>query len=160
MSAFTLVYTRAFPIPFYSDSVNIPYPNVVKQGTASGSISPQRLIIPSGNFDGIQIGDTVFNDSATMSAYVVGVENSTTLILSDDIFTSGGDSYTIYQGMNNGCYIYVPDYTAAAPGSGVIEVETIGGDIAIFVNPPAGVLPVQVVKVTTGTDIAKLVALW
>lgn len=158
MSAFTLVYTRAFQIPFFSDSVNIPYPNVVKQGTNT-STAINQLKDSSANFSGIQVGDTVFNDSAQMSANVVGVENSKTLILSDDIFTSGGDSYTIYQGMNNGCYIYVPDGVFAG-GGGVLEVETIGGDIVSFFNPPAGVLPVQVFKVRTGTSIGKLLALW
>lgn len=159
MSTFTLVYTRALTLDTYSDKVNIPYPNVVKTGTSTAIITNQ-LRDSSANFNGIQVGDIVYSISSTLYAYVAGFVDSTTLLLSDDIFSSTGEDYIIYQGQNNGCYIYVPNYIAPAPGSGVIEVETIGGDIVTFINPPAGVLPVQVLKVMPNTTIAKLVALW
>jgi hypothetical protein len=159
MSAFTLVYTRALTLDTYSDKVNIPFPNVVKTGTNTAIITNQ-LRDSSANFNGIQVGDTVYNSSSTIYAYVTGFVDSITLLLSDDIFSSTGEEYIIYQGQNNGCYIYVPNYTAGAPSTGVIEVETIGGDIVTFNNPPAGVLPIQVFKVMPNTTIAKLVALW
>jgi len=155
MSAFTLVYTRALEITWYSDDVNIPYPNVVKAGTNT-SVNVNQLIDSSADFNGIQIGDIVLNSSADQVAYVVGFINSTTLLLSDNIFTSGGDNYKIFQGQNEGCYLYVPTQTAGA----TIEVETIGGDIVRFSQPPVGIIPVQVRKIFSGTDAVNLVALW
>ena len=154
MSAFTLIYTRALNLSFYSDDVNIPFPNVVKTGTNT-TVVTNKLVDSTANFSGIQVGDTVYNSDALILAYVVAVENNTTLLLSDDAFSSGSENYTIYQGQNYGCYIYVP---AASPG--IIEVETIGGDIVSFFDPPAGVLPVQVRKNKSGTTISKLIALW
>jgi hypothetical protein len=154
MSAFTLIYTRALELPFYSDTVNIPFPNVVKTGTNT-SVVANKLVDSTANFSGIQVGDTVYNSNDLILAYVVAVENNTTLLLSDDAFTSGGAAYTIYQGQNYGCYIYVP-----AASAGNIEVETIGGDIVTFFAPPGGVLPVQVFKIMSGTSINDLVALW
>ena len=156
MSAFTLIYTRALSLDFYSDDVNIPFPNVVKTGTNT-SVVAGRLVDSTANFSGIQVGDTVYNSDALILAYVVAVENNTTLLLSDDAFTSGSENYKIYQGKNNGCYIYIP--AGVTPGS-IVEVETIGGDIVSFFDPPAGVLPVQVFKNKSGTTINRLIALW
>ena len=156
MSAFTLIYTRALELSFYSDDVNIPFPNVVKTGTNT-SVVAKKLIDSTANFSGIQVGDTVYNSSALILAYVVAVENNTTLLLSDDVFTVGSENYTIYQGQNYGCYIYIP---ADAGAGSIVEVETIGGDIVSFYDPPAGVLPVQVFKIKSGTTISKLIALW
>jgi len=154
MSAFTLIYTRALELSFYSDDVNIPFPNVVKTGTNT-SVVANKLVDSTANFSGIQVGDTVYNSIDLILAYVVAVENNTTLLLSDDAFTSGSATYKIYQGKNNGCYIYIP---AESPGT--VEVETIGGDIVSFFDPPAGVLPIQVFKIRSGTNISKLIALW
>ena len=160
MSAFTLVYTRALDV-IPNDNTNIPFPNPIITGTTDGSWVG-KLIDPSKNFNqsGVLIGDIVFNKTdGALFAYVVGIENNFTLLLSNNVMGDGED-YIIYQGQNYGCYIYVPNYTASGPASGNIEVETIGGDIVIFNNPPAGVLPVQVRKVLTGTSIGKLIALW
>lgn len=160
MSTFTLVYTRAYAIPFYSDDVNIPFPNVVKSVTNTSAI-PNKLVDISGNFSGIQVGDTVVKMSGTPdSAYVIGIENNTTLLLSKDLSLLIGDVCNIHQGQNYGCYIYVPYIDYTVDGNGTLEVETIGGDIVTFFNPPAGVLPVQVFKVRTVTSIGKLIALW
>jgi hypothetical protein len=160
MSAFTLVYTRAADV-IPNDRTDIPFPNPTITGTTVGGFVG-KLIDSDKNFNksGVLIGDIVFNKTdGTLFGYVIGIENNSTLLLSDNMIADGED-YVIYQGQNYGCYIYVPNYTAAAPGSGVIEVETIGGDIVIFNNPPAGILPVQVRKVLTGTSIPKLIALW
>jgi hypothetical protein len=144
-------------LTWLSDDVNIPFPNIVKSGTTTGSFV-DKLIDPFANFSGIQIGDIVRNVTYDYVAYVVGIENNTTLLLSSNIFGDGED-YVIYQGQNYGCYIYVPS-TDYSVGAQKLVVETIGGDIVTFVNPPAGVLPVQVFKVTTATDVPKLIALW
>jgi hypothetical protein len=154
MSAFTLVYTRA-AIVYPSNTVNIPFPNMVMYGTNT-SIGTDQLIDSAVDFiaSGIKVGDTVF--SVTLAAYAIVVGVSTTILtLSDDIFLASPEDYIIYQSPNYGCYIYIP------MGSiGDLEVETIGGDQIVFTNPPGGILPVQVRKVQMGTTIGNLLALW
>jgi hypothetical protein len=161
MSAFTLVYTRASKIPCLSDDVDIPFPNIVKAGNATNTLA-FRLKDSSANFSGIQVGDIVVKLSAIVeSAYVVGIENNETLILSKDIVVTG-DTYNIYQGQNYGCYLHVNDYDELT-ASLVLQVETIGGDVVIFDQPPPGVLPVQVRKLMSGSDfnkITQITALW
>jgi len=158
MSVFTLIYTRALDV-VPSDEVNIPFPNIATTGAAT-SVVTDKLVDSSADFitGGIQIGDTVYNQSTNAFAYVTGVQNATTLLLSTDIM-GVPDGYTIYQGSNQGCYIYVPtiDYSI---GNLRLEVVTLGGDAITFQNPPAGVLPVQILKVTTGTNVPNLIALW
>lgn len=155
MSAFTLIYTRA-AVVYPSADVNIPYPNAVVNG-ASTSFSPYLLIDVNVDFleSGIKVGDTVFNSSNFTYAIVTAV-TANELTLSDDIFTDI-ESYTIYQGVNNGCYIYVHPQA----GEFIIQVETIGGDNINLFSPPAGVLPIQVKKVIETTDLShNLIALW
>jgi hypothetical protein len=157
MSAFTLVYTRAINLPFTSSTVNIPFPNIVKTGVATATAT-FGLTDTSANFNGIQIGDIVFNNVTFQPAYVTGITDATKLTLSANIFVAT-NSYTIYQGNNYGCYIYFPYVDYAVEKGGAIEVETIGGDIVTFFNPPAGVLPVQIFKVIAST-LGKLRIVW
>ena len=155
MSAFTLVYTRAAEV-FPSDTVNIPFPNAVMSGTST-SFGANLLIDTTVDFEasGIKVGDTVFNPTDETYALVVSVV-ATELKLTADIFPSSPEDYIIYQGVNNGCYIYVPIQTAGAS----LSVETIGGDQIQFSGISAGILPVQVKKVLEATTAIKLVALW
>lgn len=155
MSAFTLIYTRAARV-YPSNRINIPYPNLVLSGVTT-SLGTNLLVDNTLDFLalGIKVGDTVFNVSDERYALVVSV-SSNELKLSEDIFTTSPEDYLIYQGVNNGCYIYVP----VQEGDVFLDVETIGGDQVIFHNPPAGILPVQVKKVLQDTTASKLVALW
>lgn len=157
MSVFKNSFSVA-AVVYPSDTVNIPYPNEVKIGTVT-SISPNtRLIDSTQNFitSGIKVGDTVFNTTNQTYAYVVGVY-TTYLILSENIFTAIGQSYSILQGENNGCYLYIG---GTSSGSGV-EVETIGGNIISFSGVNAGqVLPIQVKKVFTSSTADLIIALW
>lgn len=155
MSAFTLIYTRAARV-YPSNTVNIPYPNIVLSG-ATTSLGTNLLVDNTVDFLelGIKVGDTVFNVSDEVYALVVSV-SANQLKLSADIFTTSPEDYLIYQGVNNGCYIYVPAQEAGV----ILDVETIGGDQVIFNDPPAGVLPVQVKKVLQDTTATNLVALW
>ena len=160
MGVFKSQFTTALDLSIFSDTVDIPYPNVVLQSFATGTV-PYQIVDTTVDFisAGIKIGDIVWGVTSNASAYVVGIINSTTLLLSEDI-VSATDEYQIYQGKNDGCYIYVPNYIAAGIPTGSIAVETIGGNIVVFSNPPAGILPVQVRKVVIGTSITKLIALW
>jgi hypothetical protein len=155
MSAFTLIYTRA-AVVYPSNTVNIPFPNIVMIGTNS-SFGTKLLVDTAVDFEanGINVGDTVFNPTDETYAIVVRV-TATELELTADIFPTSPEDYVIYQGVNNGCYIYVPAQEAGA----TLDVETIGGDQVIFNDPPAGVLPVQVKKVLQDTTATNLVALW
>lgn len=155
MSVFTTVYSRALEI-YKNGNTNIPFPNVVLEGTSTFS-SEDRLIDGNANFiaSGIQVGDIVFTYNSLSYAYVVGIQNENTLLLSHDIMTAGY-TYKIYQGVNQGCYIYVPP---SDPGS-YIEITTLGGDTVQISDPAPGVIPIQVVAVTYNTNIGKLVALW
>lgn len=140
-----------------SDDVNIPFPNNVLSGT-NDSVSLNRLVDSSANFvtSGIKVGDTVLCNDLAIYAYVVAVL-PTYLQLSNDIFTSVGFSYSIFQGVNNGCYIYVGTVT----GGTDLEVETIGGNVITFSGLAEGeILPVQVRKVFTTSTAGKLIALW
>ena len=155
MSAFTLVYTRAAGVN-PSNTVNIPFPNIVDSGTIT-SVVANSLVDSAVNFQniGIKVGDTAFNTITKKYAIVIQV-SPTTLKLSADIFLVAAQDYAIYQGVNNGCYIYVPTQAAGT----ILDIETIGGDQVIFNNPTAGVLPVQVRKVLEDTTAVNLVALW
>jgi hypothetical protein len=156
MSVFTSIYTRALPLNIYSNQVDIPYPFVVASGTIT-TISVDLLIDTTADFSGIKVGDTVWCITAGSAATVVAVINNTTLQLTDIGSWAGGYDYKVYQGANNGCYIFVPTQPDI---NFQLEVETIGGDIVTFNSPPAGVLPVQVRKVLDSTNAFKLVALW
>lgn len=141
-----------------ADNVNIPFPNNVKSGTVTSITPNTRLIDSTADFveSGIKVGDTVLcNDNGTY-AYVISV-STTYLELSADIFTAVGESYLIFQGENNGCYIYVG---SVSNGSDV-DVETISGNVVTFGGVIAGeILPVQVRKVFTTSTAGKFVALW
>lgn len=158
MGVFKSQFTTALQLSIISDTVDIPYPNKVLNSYTTAGVAYQ-LIDTTVDFisAGIQIGDIVWGLTSTASAYVVGIKNSTTLLLSEDI-VSATDEYQIYQGKNDGCYLWV--WSQAAMSGESIVVETINGDIVTFSAPPAGVLPVQVRKVLQGTTVGKLVALW
>jgi hypothetical protein len=156
MSTFTLVYTRVAEV-YPSDDVNIPFPNVVKAGSAS-DVGAYLLIDDTVDFVaiGIKVGDTVFNASTQLYALVTAVATNE-LTLSLDIFLTT-DDYVIYQGVNNGCYIYIPTTETGQ----ILQVETIGGDNVYIFDPPAGVFPLQVKKVLTSTTYtgSRLLAMW
>jgi hypothetical protein len=156
MSAFTLVYTRAAGV-FPNDTVNIPYPYMVLDGTNT-STGTNLLIDSTVNFQtkGIKIGDTVMSVLGATVAWATVIDVGTTSItLSANIFPTIGTDYFIYQGTNSGCYLYIG-------GTGTVSVVTIGGDSVSFVDVLAGtVLPVQVLRVNaTGTNATSIVALW
>lgn len=155
MSVFKDTFSVALDI-IPNDNTNIPFPNVVKTGTTDG-VATNQLRDTGAQFiqSGIQVGDIVYNGSSSQYAYVTGVEDDR-LYLSADIFISG-ELYQIFQGVNQGCYIYIGD---TASGD-VLEVVTLGGNTVSFFGLKAGtILPVQVLKVTSGTNAVKLIALW
>lgn len=73
------------------------YTDKLSTATNTG-ISPDFLIDSAANFiaDGIEEDDIVANDTTGDVAVVLQVSSATTLLLSSDIFTSIGDTYSIY----------------------------------------------------------------
>lgn len=156
MSVFKDTFSLALEI-YPNDITNIPFPNAVLTGVTTG-VGLNQLKETGTDFValGIQVGDTVFNEISKLYAYVIAVENEA-LLISENIFPNSNESYVIYQGVNQGCNIYIGD-----TGSGdTMEVVTLGGDTVRFSYLKSGtILPVQVLKVTSNTSATKLVALW
>ena len=147
---------RALYVTFYSDTVNIPYPEVVVQG---GTVSTTDLtILEDNNVDfqtnGVEPGDIIWNLSSGDSCSVVGVNGSSRLLTDSLLGFSAGDVYWIYKNSNEGCVLF-------SGSGGNLEVETVGGDIVTFTNVPAGTfVPVQVLKVRKLTSATDVIALW
>ena len=161
MSVFKSQFSRALKV-IPSDNANIPFINVVKQGTTTG-VQVSKLKDNNGNFivNNVAIGDIVYNTTTSLAATVVSLQDSTTVFLNANIFLAAGDSYVIYQASaqtgigNEGCCLYVG-------GAGNIAVTTIGDDVITFNAVPAGtILQVQVYRLSaTGTTATNINALW
>jgi hypothetical protein len=147
---------RAFPVTIFSNEVNIPFPALSTLGAATAGTS--GFILEDTNADFVQgqinPGDIIHNTGVGVADIVVGVISPTQLEIAYGVF-SPGDDYVIYAGNNHqGCVLYI-----GAGGS--LEVETVGGDIVTFVGVQSGqFIPVNVMKVLTGTSAASILALW
>ena len=148
---------RAFPVNIFSDDVDIPFPALSATGSATVSNATQ-LEDSTANFvqGGINPGDIIYNTSTSEADVVTGVNSPTVITLAG--FSAGftsGDGYEIYAGGNNlGCVLYIG-------GSGNLEVQTVGGDNVTLYGVTAGqFIPVQVMKVLTGTTATDILALW
>jgi hypothetical protein len=141
-----------------SDNVNLPYPNIVEEGTST-SVVANQLVDSAAAFSSlnVQVGDVVYNTTTSTAATVVRVVNNTTIVLNADIFLAAGNAYKVYaQNIKaEGCVLYVGT-------GGNLHVLTHGGDDVVFANVVGGTfLPVQVLKVfASGTAASNIVALW
>jgi len=158
MSVFLQSYTRVNRV-FPSNTVDIPPPFLVLSSENTG-FGASLLIDTTVNFieRGIKVGDTlmVINGPAVDYAIVTGV-NINSLNLSANILSTTGNDYSIYQGKNPGCYLYIGTGGAAT----VLDVITLGGDTVSFTGLPTGTfLPVQVTRVLTTSTVSNILALW
>jgi len=152
-----LQVSRALPVT-PSDDTNIPMPSLILQGTTS-SASPFKLIDSTVDFIalGVQVGDTAYANA--LGAMVTNVDSATVLTLNLDIISGSGDAYELYSGTNMSgtiepCVLYVGI-------GGDVSVVTAGGDTVSFMNIPSGsFLPIQVIRVLTGTSASRIIALW
>jgi hypothetical protein len=161
MSVFKTTFSRALSV-IPSDNAVIPSPYLIHTG-ANTSVVTNKLITVTGDFifDNVKTGDVVYNISSSTAATVVSVDSETQITLNANIFTTGGQTFRIYQqssqtGLGNtGAFLYVG-------GAGNVAVTTIGGDDVTFNAVPIGtVLPVQVLKLkSTGTTATLVNALW
>lgn len=148
---------RAFPITIFSDDVDIPFPALSASGTATGG-SVTTLEDTGANFvqGGINPGDIIYNTTFTNADIVVGIISPTELEIAG--YSGGfgaGDNYLIYAGNNHqGCVLYIGS-------GGDLEVQTVGSDNVTFFNVVSGqFIPVNVMKVRTGTSASDIIALW
>ena len=161
MSVFKTQFSRALSV-IKSDNSVIPSPSLIHTG-ANTSVVTNKLITITGDFifDNVKAGDVVYNISGSLAATVVSVDSETQITLNANIFTTGGQSFKIYQqssqtGLGNaGCFLFVG-------GAGNVAVTTIGGDDVTFNAVPVGtILPVQVIALkSTGTTATLVNALW
>jgi hypothetical protein len=119
---------------------------------ANTSVNVGQLIDSSASFlsNSIQLFDIVTNASTFKSAFVVNIQNNTTIFLSDDIFTATGEEYFIYASrdyseaeyVNNTKIDLLTNSFLTAP-SLTYPAYTTKGD-TLFMYPwsdPAGFLP-------------------
>lgn len=160
MSVFKTTFSRALRV-IPSDNALIPSPYLIHTGANTG-VATNKLITITGDFvfDNIKVGDIVYNISAGTAATVVSVDSETQITLNANIFTTGGQSFKIYQqssqtGLGNqGSFLYVG-------GAGNVTVTTIGGDDVTFNAVPVGtILYVQVLAVKSSTTATLINALW
>ena len=158
MSVFKKQFSRALRV-YPSDDVNIPFPNLVAQGEPT-SFNMFLLIDSTADFisQGIQVGDTVYFDGSANYANVVSVNSATTLTLSLDI-VNGAGTYSIYQGTNQGCYIYVESESAVRLW--VYTLNDPQNPIKFDAFPGGQILPVQVLRISPSSNGAEgFIALW
>jgi hypothetical protein len=158
---------------FPSDNANVPFPAVNVANTVSALVTNQ-LVDSTKNFVNLAVyaGDIVYCSKTQKAATVLNNASSATptvLLLNNDIFTTIGDDYTIYQsspqagGQNTGCVLYVGT-------AGDLVVTTTSNNTVVFRNIQDGsFIPVQVLKVweaytfptgSVATSAQNIVALW
>jgi hypothetical protein len=141
-----------------TDNADIPSVAVVESGTCTIPL-PSELEDNTALFvtKGVTIGDVVYNNVTLQAATVVNVVNQTNIILNANIFTTIGESYTVYaqSQVKNAAVLFIGT-------GGKLRVITAGGQDITFDQILGGTfLPVQVLKVfKTGTTATNLIALW
>jgi hypothetical protein len=160
MSVFKSQFSRALRV-IPSDNSVVPSPYLIHTGVNT-SVVTNKLVTITGDFvtDNVKTGDVVYNISGATAATVVSVDSQTQLTLNANIFTTGGQTFRIYQQSpqtgsgNTGCFLYVG-------GAGNVTVTTIGGDDVTFNAVPIGtILNVQVLAVKSSTTATLINALW
>jgi hypothetical protein len=143
---------------YSTDNAYIPSLAIAASGL-NGSTLVNELEDVTANFvaANIKTGDVVYNNTTLQVATVTKVIGNTRILLNSNIFTSTGESYTVYvqNTPNNGCVLFVGV-------GGTLRVITEGGQDVTFNTILGGTfLPVQIIKVfQTGTTATNLIALW
>lgn len=140
-----------------NDTYNYPNPSLHKlTSLETGGMAGSQIIDSTVDFIalGIEVGYLVTNDNSTDYTVVSKIVDAHTLNVADAIFT-GGDDYSIYAyNQYEASVLYVGT-------GGDVEVETFGGDVVTFKNVNSGqFLPVQAMRIKTGTVATDIIALW
>jgi hypothetical protein len=140
-----------------SDYCNLPFPQKIV--TSTNTLTAILPLLLDSNVDfralNVQAGDIVYNTTANLAATVEVVLNQNALQLNTQIFTSIGDTYTLYNGANkDGAVLYVG-------GAGNLTIQTEAGDDITLVGVLKGTfIPVYTRKVYASTTATNIVALW
>jgi hypothetical protein len=136
-----------------SDTVEIPM-SIYGSGSATSTVS-EKLVDTSADFGTVRPGFILYNVTDGTSTVVKKVEDANTLVLAEDIVTSGEKYILYFKNINEGAVLYVGT-------GGDLKVELFGGSVVTLTNVNDGqFIPVQVVKVfSTGTTADNIVALW
>lgn len=148
-----LQVTRALKVHKTTTSIDIPDPDFAGiTGTNATSATKKLTVAAADTFTAstVEAGYIVENVTQGKYALVSAIDSGTQLSLSEDIFSTAGDTFQIYSQSTRGCILYVG-------GTGNLSVITAAGDDITYVGVPAGVfLPIQVIRVvsasTTATD--------
>lgn len=141
-------------------SDNTFVPNVSNQivSSASTSFSADRLNDNTVDFVdlGVKEGNIIYNTTGQLATKVVQVVNENTLDIEDNIFTTIGDNYVIYDNYSHEpCFLYVGQF-----GDVRVLLEG-GGDVTLTNLNDGQFLPLYIKKVfSTGTTATNLVAIW
>ena len=144
-------------IPILTNSIyNFPNPALKKFNSIITGGSGTQIIDSTVDFIalGVQIGDLVWEIDGAAYTVVTAVIDANTLDVADSVIVIG-DNYSIY------AYNQFESAVLYVGAGGNVEVETVGRDAVMFVNVNSGqFLPVQVLKVTAGTNANNIIALW
>ena len=150
-----LQVTRALKVHKTTTSIDIPDPDFAGiTGAIVTSATNKLTVATADTFTAktVQPGYIVENVTQGKYALVSAIDTvsspnqGTQLTLSEDIFSTAGDTFQIYSQSTRGCILYVG-------GTGVLNVVTAAGDSVSYVGAPTGsFLPIQVVRVLSSLN--------
>lgn len=141
-----------------SDTINIPNPALKAVSSVNTGGEANAIIDDTVNFNALQIviGSVIINETSGLISTVTSIISDTELGLADDIFTTTGNSYSVYSPEpREGCVLYVGT-------GGDVNITTWGGQTVLFKNVSSGsYIPVQTRRVNSSlTSASNIVALW
>tara|TARA_R110000772_G_scaffold266920_1_gene390094 strand:- start:2255 stop:2749 length:495 start_codon:yes stop_codon:yes gene_type:complete len=159
-----LQVTRALKVHKTNTSINIPDPDFAGiTGTNATSTTNKLTVAAANTFTANTVETGYIVENVTQGKYslvsaidtVAAPNQGTQLTLSEDIFSTAGDTFQIYSKSTRGCILYLG-------GEGNLKVITASGDEVTYNSTPAGVfLPIQVIRVVeTGTAATSFLGHW
>ncbi len=150
-----LQVTRALKVHKTTTSIDIPDPDFAGiTGTNATSTTKKLTVAAANTFTSSTVETGYIVENVTQGKYalvsaidtVASPNQGTQLTLSEDIFSTAGDTFQIYSQSTRGCILYVG-------GTGILNVVTAAGDSVSYVGAPTGsFLPIQVVRVLSSLN--------
>jgi len=153
-----LQVTRALKVHKTNTSINIPDPDFAGIIGTNATSTTNKLTVAAANTftaNTVETGYIVENVTQGKYSLVSAIDSGTQLTLSEDIFSTAGNTFQIYSKSTRGCILYLG-------GEGNLRVITASGDEVTYTSTPAGVfLPIQVIRVVeTGTVATSFLGHW
>jgi len=140
-----------------SDTINIPTSTTLAVSGTNDSVTANRLVDSTKNFNALQIqlGSIVYNTTDGSAALVTAIASDTSLTLSANIFTAISKGYAVYAPNDAPCVLYIG-------GAGNLRVLTASGNDVTLNGVLAGsYVPIQVQRVfSSGTTATNIIAIW